>query len=268
MNGFIYKITSPKKKVYIGQSINVKKRFSCYKRLDCKAQVKLYRSFIKYGIANHLFEIIHECNVDELNKIERYYQDLFSACSKSGLNCVLTAYKNRRYEISNETRIKLSEAAKKQNRQINRVVSLETRLKISVANTGKKRTDEQKNRLRNAVKNSGNYGLLRGKRKIIARNRVFSEETRNKMSLAKKGNKYGRYNIGIKRSDEVKSRMKMAQSVNSIMVKCVNNDIVYTSIRDCAKQLNLCKDHLSRCFKRKKMTVKGYYFELIITGQV
>jgi len=32
----IYKITSPSNKVYIGQSINIEKRFKSYKRYDCK----------------------------------------------------------------------------------------------------------------------------------------------------------------------------------------------------------------------------------------
>lgn len=43
----IYKITSPNKKVYIGQSKNVHQRFIRYKRGDCKGQKKLYNSINK-----------------------------------------------------------------------------------------------------------------------------------------------------------------------------------------------------------------------------
>lgn len=46
----IYKITSPKQRIYIGQSTNIKKRFNHYNRLLCEKQRILYRSFLKYGV--------------------------------------------------------------------------------------------------------------------------------------------------------------------------------------------------------------------------
>ena len=66
----IYKITSPKNKVYVGSTINIKKRFNSYRNLKCKTQVRLYRSFIKYGVENHKFEIITECNIENIYKLE------------------------------------------------------------------------------------------------------------------------------------------------------------------------------------------------------
>ena len=56
----IYKITNPKGRVYIGQSINIFKRFSYYKMLQCKGQKKVYSSLVKYGYENHKFEIVTE----------------------------------------------------------------------------------------------------------------------------------------------------------------------------------------------------------------
>ncbi len=56
----IYKITNPKGKVYIGQSVNIKKRWGDYKCLhNCKEQKMLYNSFIKYGVNNkgYLFSL-------------------------------------------------------------------------------------------------------------------------------------------------------------------------------------------------------------------
>lgn len=73
----IYKITNPSKKIYIGQSIDIYKRWNDYKILRCKTQQRLYKSFNKYGIKKHNFEIIHVCNREELNKYEKYYVDLF-----------------------------------------------------------------------------------------------------------------------------------------------------------------------------------------------
>lgn len=54
----IYKITSPSGKVYIGQTIQLNKRFNAYKNLGCKDQVYLYNSLIKYGWDSHKKEIL------------------------------------------------------------------------------------------------------------------------------------------------------------------------------------------------------------------
>jgi hypothetical protein len=58
----IYKITSPSGKIYIGQSVEIKRRFNSYKRMYVKNKgvVKLYRSFLKYGADNHIFEVVCE----------------------------------------------------------------------------------------------------------------------------------------------------------------------------------------------------------------
>lgn len=86
----IYKITSPSGKVYIGQSVDIQQRFYYYKKgKNYKIQTRLRHSIEKYGIENHLFEILHLCTVEELNAYERYYQDLFDVLGPNGLNCTL-----------------------------------------------------------------------------------------------------------------------------------------------------------------------------------
>lgn len=84
----IYKIVSPSKKVYIGQSHNILKRFKDYKKLyNSEKQRKLYNSFKKYGVNKHKFTIICICDSSELNTMEKYYISLFQSCSdKTGLN--------------------------------------------------------------------------------------------------------------------------------------------------------------------------------------
>ncbi len=99
----IYKITSPNGKIYIGQSVNINKRFRQYKNLHCKFQTRLNNSLKKYGINNHIFEVVVLCEKDELNKLERYYQDLYDCIGKNGLNCILTNSGDRRAERSQET---------------------------------------------------------------------------------------------------------------------------------------------------------------------
>lgn len=92
MKSGIYKITSPTKSVYIGQSINVDERLRRYKKLQCCInQHILYRSFLKYGIENHTFEILIKGNFTkkELNKLEKEYiikYNSFRKLNKKGMN--------------------------------------------------------------------------------------------------------------------------------------------------------------------------------------
>jgi group I intron endonuclease len=84
----IYKITSPTNKIYIGQSIDINRRFKEYKRLNCKQQPKIYNSLQKYGPENHTFEIIEECILEQLNKKELYWKIYYNSINE-GLNCEL-----------------------------------------------------------------------------------------------------------------------------------------------------------------------------------
>ena len=103
----IYKITSPTNRVYIGQSVDIKARLTQYKRLDCKKQSKLYNSLKKYGFKSHTFEVIHYCDIEELNELERYYQDLYDVLNK-GLNLKLTETSDKSGKLSEETKNKIS----------------------------------------------------------------------------------------------------------------------------------------------------------------
>lgn len=107
----IYKITSPSDRIYIGQSINIKRRFKDYLRLcNCKLQLKLYRSFKKYGTHNHIFEIIEICDTVFLNERERFYQDHYNVLSRNGLNCRLTKSNDKSGQLSAETIKRLSDS--------------------------------------------------------------------------------------------------------------------------------------------------------------
>jgi group I intron endonuclease len=108
----IYKITSPTGRVYIGKSKNIKNRFSGYnKPKKSKLQVRLYNSFIKHGVGNHVFEIIEECPISELYCRERHWQNFYNVLDKDkGLNCVLSACENHPAVTTDETRKNMSES--------------------------------------------------------------------------------------------------------------------------------------------------------------
>jgi group I intron endonuclease len=166
----IYKITNPNGKIYIGQSVNPIQRLKHYKRLDCREQPKIYNSLIKYGIENHVFEVIHFCRVEELNHFERYYQELYNVI-KNGLNCRLTITTDKSGYFSDETKLKMSIAQK------GRVVSEEIKLKMSIARKGtkkgldnpffnKKHNKQSKLRMSNARKGT-RLGLENNNSRII-----------------------------------------------------------------------------------------------------
>jgi len=163
----IYKITSPTKKIYIGQSINVERRLNSYFKMNhCKQQVRLYNSFKKHGVDNHKFEIVEECSVEMLNDRERHYQEIYNTID-NGLNCLLTKTSDKSGVMSIESRNKMS-------------------IKL-IGNTrakGLKRTQEQKDLISNRMK--GNTPWNKGVKR--------TEEELEKMSLNRKGKMTGEDN--------------------------------------------------------------------------
>jgi group I intron endonuclease len=108
----IYKITSPSNKIYIGQSDHIYRRWGYYKRLasNIQQQVGIYRSLLKHGVHNHIFDIIEVCELDELNIRERYWQDHYDVL-KYGLNCILVKTNEKPLINSEETKLRKSLAA-------------------------------------------------------------------------------------------------------------------------------------------------------------
>lgn len=218
-------IVSPTGRIYIGQSVNCKSRFSGYLRMS-KSNVKvtrLYRSFLKHGVYNHSFTIIDECSIDELNVKERFWQDYYNVTGKNGLNCRLTGIDDKKPFISQETRNKMSESGKR------KVLTEEHKHKLYLASQkrigtkGKKQTPEQKEANRNRGlsqthfkgKNNPMYGSARYGELNPFFGKKHSKET--KMKLAE-----GR--IGTKASDEVKAKLSVVNSLgNNNAAKLVLN---------------------------------------------
>ena len=70
----IYKITNLiNGKVYIGQSIDIEKRWEDHKFYSGKENTAIQSAFKKYGISNFSFEVIEECLKEELDAKEIYW---------------------------------------------------------------------------------------------------------------------------------------------------------------------------------------------------
>jgi group I intron endonuclease len=81
----IYKIVNPKGKVYVGQTIDYKKRMQQYSKGHCKPQRKLYNSFMKYGFQAHDMSIITLSTKENLDTLENGFITAFN-CVENGLN--------------------------------------------------------------------------------------------------------------------------------------------------------------------------------------
>lgn len=142
----IYKHTSPSVKSYIGQTCNYKARIAVHKNCpDCSV---FYKAIKKYTWESFTHQILKDdLSVEEANFWEKAFIEEHNTLIPFGYN-LRTGGDNYR-------------------------LSEETKFKIGLANTGKKRTEEQLQKM-----------------SVIASMRTNSEETRLKISLGNKGRKF------------------------------------------------------------------------------
>lgn len=144
----IYMIVSPSKRVYIGQSTNIRSRVNRYSKMSCKDQPMLYNSFIKHGFESHTISVIELCQVgDDLNNLERLYISKYDSTNKdTGLN--LTTGGQDYFFHSQEVRAKMSEAQKGNKKTLGRKQSTEEVEKRVSKLRGQKRSDKAKLNMR------------------------------------------------------------------------------------------------------------------------
>jgi len=202
----IYKITSPTNKIYIGQSVDIERRFKEYKRLNCKQQPKIYNSLQKHNPENHIFEVIEECSLEQLNEKELYWKMYYNSISE-GLNCEL--YDNGVGPRSEEVKQKIG-LAQKGNKH----------------NLGKKRSDETKKR-----------------QSEIAKSQLW------------------RKNVGQKQKGKNKHS---DQYINKMLKKIIDNNtgIIYNSCTEASLNLNisltLISNSLKKIYKKSKWNFSYY----------
>jgi len=217
----IYKITSPTNKIYIGQSTNIKSRKNQYKRLNCKLQPKLYNSLKKYGPENHIFEIIEECLLEQLDKREIFHKQTELDKVEGDWTRVLFC------ELKDaHTGGKRSEA---------------TKLKMSLSRLGKKDSDETKKKKKES--NIGKHSMKRPK------------EMGKKISKALKGRIKSDY---IKTKIEQSMTKTVGKSV---ICYNLNGSIykIFPSLNKASRDMNLSLSSISLCCQNKKYKKVGNY---------
>lgn len=151
----IYKITSPSNKIYIGQAKNINRRFYEYSILHCKNQIRLYRSLKKYGVENHIFEIVEKCLESELNERERYWQEYYDVLNRyKGLNCMYVETDIKKREMSKETRDKIS-------------------MKNKISHKGKKLSEKHKENIGNKIRGKKRSESYKKKRRYNTQSKII-----------------------------------------------------------------------------------------------
>lgn len=208
-------------KWYIGQSIDVVKRFSDYKHLRCLSQKKIHRAIKKYGYENFEKVILEECVNLMLNSREEYWT-LYYDSIKNGYNIRLGG-RSPMFGRQHTEEFKEHISKKMKGRKY----SEESIKKMSIAAKGKRHTLETKEKLKNAWKKrkiNGNIITEEGRNKISKANmgHTVSEETRKKISAANKGRR---------RTEE--QRLKMSESQRkrfSASKNIIDNERVQSTI--------------------------------------
>jgi group I intron endonuclease len=188
----IYIIVNIKsKKVYLGQSQNIRTRWITHKRsLQAGTHYNLYlqRAWLKYGAESFKFQVLEYCPVEQLDEREQHFLDIYieqGLCYNIAIDAT-APMRGRTHVHSEATKHKMSEIAK------GKVFSIQHRQHLSVAQRNKPPASaETRRKISDAVKSRPPMSdETRRKMSVAAKNRVhhpLSDETRRKISIAQKG---------------------------------------------------------------------------------
>jgi group I intron endonuclease len=178
----IYKVTSPTNKVYIGQSVDIEKRWKDHK--NCYEGYLLQNSLKKHGFENHTFEILEECSAELLNERERFYQDFYDVLGPNGLNCRLTETSDKTGELSSETKKKIGIS----NKNVVLTEEIKVRKLQRFKNTISSKTEEEKLITRNK-RSKANKTVwtdeMRQKRKLTIESKGIDSELERRSKISK-----------------------------------------------------------------------------------
>lgn len=112
----IYVIQSPTNAIYVGQSRNIEKRWSQYKKLKCKDQPRIYNSLKKHGADKHEFMIVNHLSDKTPQFVYDHYEQVYMDVFRdNGYDLMNLKEGGANGKLSEESKKKLSESLKGKN---------------------------------------------------------------------------------------------------------------------------------------------------------
>lgn len=272
---WIYKITNPQGRYYIGKTANLSVRMSQYKTSSgggCNQQPILYNSLLKYGFENHTVEVLDSFNSDldyvdgkEMFWIRSFMSNLNKYREGNGMNLTDGGEGSIGAIWSDESKARGSAAQK------GKIISEETKRKLSEYGKlnpsrgmlGKKHTQSAKDAM--SKKKKGMVSVFKGKHhteeykkwasesrkgkpNLKARGKQLSEERKKQIGQSKIGNKY---NVGRKHSKlscENMSKAWVAISGIPILQFSLNGEFIkeYPALRVAEKETGIGHSNIKR----------------------
>jgi group I intron endonuclease len=179
--GYIYIITSPNGKSYIGQTTRpIEKRLKEHEAGKSKNSRRIYNAIKKHGWENFVIDW-YECPDEDLNFDEELMVEVIGTLSPNGYN--LREGGGSRGKVSEETRQKNSEATKGVNHPMyGKKHSDESKQKNRKSNLGKKDSDETKQKKREAALGEKNHNFGKTGKNSHWYGKTHSMETKQKQS--------------------------------------------------------------------------------------
>lgn len=182
----IYKITNLLNgKSYIGQSKNIENRWRNHRwryKYKEREHLFLYQAMRRYGIENFSFEVLEECNEEDLDALEIKYIEQYRSFP-DGYNMTGGGNGHRGRPMTPEGKAALLKAL------TGRPCSEETRRRISEAQKGKTLSKEQRAKISEFNKKRWEDPEYRAKMHAVRMAYRPTEETRRKIGASHKGRK-------------------------------------------------------------------------------
>ncbi|MDR0676617.1 MAG: GIY-YIG nuclease family protein [Elusimicrobiota bacterium] len=245
----IYKITNKiNKKCYIGQSIDIEKRWQREKTGNCNKFLK--DDFVKYGIDNFDFEILEECKFEDLNKREKFYIQKFNS-KETGYNLTSGGEYSHFGQVLDEKVKRLISIRTKE-----ALANEDTKRKMSDSHKGEKNANYGKNQFENETKENREKRLRKCKAgSLLYWANVSNEEKeiRNKKISEKvSGEKNGMYGKN--------------GSLNpaAVAVRNIETNEIFNTIKEACEKYKLKSSAgISMCCSGKQETAGNFHWEYV-----
>lgn len=269
----IYKLQSPSGKIYIGQTVNINKRFSEYKTFHhCENQKKLFNALKKYGWENfnkEILETIEEEIIENLkntlNELEIKYISEYD-CVKSGYNICLGGNQHRLGVKETEEQIQKKRDAWTDEKRKAQSEKFKGELNPRFGSTEKTYSKEV-----NQYDIDGKYIKTWESAAVIERELGYNAKNISGVCLGKNLTSCGFIwkffensidNILPKESKRGKKSIKgihvipiFQYSITGILIER------FSSITDAEEKLNIYHSNISACAKGKRKTAGGYIWK-------